>query len=197
VVARNGKLVIALTTTRTVHFGEEPTMDYYSFTTSDVEWRAVVCLCGHAGCRGCFLHYATQDELQQVPNTKYSPLCRYGALLRSCGPSPLSAAEEEVLQRHGFLQAALGRDPPLWLLKFTVENLRFVEFERLALPCALLRGKDGMPTAYKYSEADMDGRSVMEQRIQAIASCISMVQQILKKTKGKHGTDKETPLRRA
>ena len=41
-------------------------MDYYSITTSDVEWRAAVCLCGSVACRGSFLHYATQDDLQQV-----------------------------------------------------------------------------------------------------------------------------------
>lgn len=183
VVARNGKLVIALTTTRHVHFGEELTMDYYSFTTSDVEWRAAVCLCGMSGCRGSFLHYATQEDLQQVLHEKYSPLRRYGALLRSCAPTPLSEAEQSVLTRHGFLSAALGVDAPLWLQRVTVENLRFAEYERMSLPAALLRAKNGVSSLYKYSEADMDARSVMEQRIQAIATCISMVQQVLKKNR--------------
>ena len=66
VVARNGKLVIVLTTIRQVDYGEELTMDYNSITSSDIEWRAAVCLCGHATCRGSFLTFATQDDLQQV-----------------------------------------------------------------------------------------------------------------------------------
>jgi hypothetical protein len=59
-------------------------MDYNSVTSSDVEWRWVtdrgrssrclcsmqcrsaVCLCGMRSCRGSFLHYATQEDLQQV-----------------------------------------------------------------------------------------------------------------------------------
>ena len=56
--------------------GEELTMDYYSITTSDVEWRAAICLCGQNACRGSFLHYATQDDLQQVLNSNCGPLWR-------------------------------------------------------------------------------------------------------------------------
>lgn len=58
--------------------GEELTMDYYSITTSDVEWRAAICLCGQNACRGSFLHYATQDDLQQVLNSNCGPLWRSG-----------------------------------------------------------------------------------------------------------------------
>ena len=57
--------------------GEELTMDYYSITTSDIEWRAAICLCGQSTCRGSFLHYATQDDLQQVLNQNCGPLWRY------------------------------------------------------------------------------------------------------------------------
>ena len=51
-------------------------MDYYSITTSDIEWRAAICLCGQSTCRGSFLHYATQDDLQQVLNQNCGPLWR-------------------------------------------------------------------------------------------------------------------------
>ena len=51
---------------RPVQYGEELTMDYNSITTSDVEWRASVCLCGTSSCRGTFLTFATQADLQQV-----------------------------------------------------------------------------------------------------------------------------------
>jgi tetrahydromethanopterin S-methyltransferase subunit F len=46
VVARNGRLTIALTSNRFIAYGEELTMDYYSVTSSEVEWKAAVCLCG-------------------------------------------------------------------------------------------------------------------------------------------------------
>ena len=84
-----------------MHFGEELTMDYYSITTSDVEWRAAICLCGSAACRGSFLHYATQDDLQQVLNQSCGPLWRYASLLRACSDRPLSKEDSDVLVRHG------------------------------------------------------------------------------------------------
>jgi hypothetical protein len=59
------------------------------------------------------------------------------------------------------------------------DNLRFVEFERKALPCALMRPSNGQRSLYSYSAADMDARSVMEQRLQAMVCCFSMVQRVL------------------
>ena len=76
-------------------------MDYYSITTSEVEWRASICLCGASSCRGTFLHFAAQEDLQQVLNQKCSPLWRYAALLRACSGRPLSPEDCDVLKRHG------------------------------------------------------------------------------------------------
>lgn len=76
-------------------------MDYYSITTSEVEWRAAICLCGSTECRGSFLHYATQDDLQQVLNQSCGPLWRYASLLRACSERPLSGEDSAVLVRHG------------------------------------------------------------------------------------------------
>lgn len=205
VAARNGKLVIVLTTNRHVYYGEELTMDYYSITTSDVEWRAAICLCGMTTCRGSFLHFATQDDLQQVLNQNCGPLWRYASLLRACSNRPLQNEDFAVLERHGFRGAALGsvlnnassNIPPLdclknhekssqysnlkWILKFAADNLKFVEYERKALPCALMRRKDGTSSLYSYSAADLDARTVMEQRIQSMICCFSMIQQVLDK----------------
>jgi hypothetical protein len=153
-------------------------MDYYSITTSDVEWRAAICLCGTSTCRGSFLHYATQDELQQILNQNYGPLWRYASLLRACSPIPVSEEDKSTLARHGVQKAALGPNPPKWVLKYVAEILRFIEYERKALPCALLRKNDDAST-YSYSNADMDARCVMEQRIQSMICCISMVTRIV------------------
>eukprot|EP01038_Epipyxis_sp_PR26KG_P004388 gene4388-6204_t len=187
VVSRNGKLVIVLTTNRHIHCGEELTMDYYSITTSDVEWRAAICLCGMPACRGSFLHYATQDDLQQILNQNCGPLWRFSALLRNCSNRPLRPDDEDVLNRHGMGNAALGKNPPLWMKKYAVENLKLIEYERKALPCALMRAKDvnGSTSIYTFSSADMDARSVMEQRIQSLVCSFSMIQQILQQQTSK------------
>lgn len=66
IVAKNGKLSIALTTTRHVYCGEEITHDYHCITNSELEWSSSVCLCSMSECRGSFLHYATEEDLQQI-----------------------------------------------------------------------------------------------------------------------------------
>lgn len=183
VVARNGKLCIALCTTRAIHYGEELTMDYYSITSSEIEWRAAICLCGQSTCRGSFLNYATQDDLQQVLNQNCGPLWRYSSLLVACSMNnrALSSADEATLARHGINSAALGKNCPNWMKKYAADNLKFVELERKALPCALMRPKNGMPSPYTFSSADMDARIVMEQRLQSLICSYSMVSRVLDK----------------
>lgn len=156
-------------------------MDYYSITTSETEWRAAICLCGHATCRGSFLHYATQDDLQQVLDQNCGPLWRYASLLRACTPLPLKQEDTDILLRHGMGVIAMGSAPPLWMSKYAADNLRFVEYERKALPCALLRSKNGHKSNYvgAFTEADLDARSVMEQRIQSMVCCFSMIDTVL------------------
>jgi len=183
VVARNGKLTIALTTNRFVHPGEELCMDYTAMTTSDLEWRAAICLCGSAHCRGSFLHFATQDNLQQVLNQSCGSLSRYASLLRACSQRPFSSADQAALERHGIRSVVLGDAPAPWIPKFAADSLRFVEFERKALPCALLRHTrdpaNSTHSLYTYGEADLDARSVMEQRLQSLVCCLSMVRRAL------------------
>lgn len=167
-------------------------MDYYSITTSDVEWRAAVCLCGSTLCRGSFLHYATQDDLQQVLNQNCGPLWRYAALLRSCSDLAPTAADHETLARHGIGHAALAENTPNWILKYVAINLRFVEHERRALPCALLRRSE-QPN---FQTADMDARSVMEQRMQSLVCCFSMIFRVLAQQPPNEGQERDPlPLR--
>lgn len=161
-------------------------MNYFSITTSEVEWRAAICLCGSTQCRGSFLHYATNDDLQQVLNLNCGPMWRYASLLRACSHNPLSDSDQAVLQNFGMSEAALGKNTPHWVHKFAAANLRFVEYERRALPCALMRKAINDKKActynnYSFTDADLDARSVMEQRIQSMVCCVSLVQQVLLK----------------
>ena len=185
IVARDGKLVIALTTNRYVHYGEELCMDYTALTNSEVEWRAAVCLCGTTSCRGSFLQFATQDDLQQVLDQKCGPLWRFASLLRSCAGGALSQEDRKILDRHGMKGYAIGQSSPWWMKKYFADNLRFLEYERRALPCALMRPTSGIPYHYTFSNADLDARSVMEQRIQSLVCCASMIQQVLQRQKKK------------
>lgn len=162
-----------------MRYGEELTFDYYSITTSDVEWRAAVCLCGMTSCRGSFLAYATQEDLQQVLNQNFGPVSRYASLLRACADKKPTTEDALTLSRHGIKQAILGATPPNWMTKYAADVLRFVEFERKALPCALLRPRNGVSTEYTFSGADMDARCVMEQRIQSMVCCFSMIHRVL------------------
>ena len=49
-----------------------------------------------------------------------------------------------------FSHHLLGQNPQLWLQKYAADNLRFVEFERKALPCALMRPCKGKPSLYRW-----------------------------------------------
>lgn len=176
VVARNGRLTIALTSTRHIGYGEEICMDYNSVTSSEVEWQAAVCLCGTSKCRGRFLQYATQEELQQILMQNCGPLWRYASMLRACSMLPLSKADEALLDKHGFRSLVLGSSPSVWLRKYVADALRYIEFERQALPCALLRAK--AVEEIEYYSADFDARGTLEQRVQSLACCVSLVSRV-------------------
>lgn len=155
-------------------------MDYYSITTSEVEWRAAICLCGSLSCRGSFLHFATQDDLQQVLVQRCAPAYRVASLLRGCTDGRVSENIDETLEHHGMGTIALGTDnPAAWMKRFAVDILKFLEYERRALPCALLRSRDGSPSPYTFSSADMDARCVLEQRMQSLVCCFSSVSKFL------------------
>lgn len=198
-------------------------------TTSEVEWRASICLCGMKYCRGTFLHYATEDDLQQVLTQNCGVLWRYATLLRSCSYLPVSREDRKFLHTHGMGETVFGFDINVeesengtteneesedvtdrsrenaesdWILKYASDNLRFVEYERKALPMALMRSNsnrraanvsvaqntDGIvdtvansaaANAYTFTEADMEARSVMEQRVQSFVSCYSMLRRVI------------------
>lgn len=154
-------------------------MDYYSITTSEVEWRAAICLCGSLACRGSFLHFATQDDLQQLLLQRSPPAARVASLIRGCTDTRFSQEDTETLKRHGMEEIALGHNSPFFIKRFAVDILRFLEYERRALPCALLRPKDGSPSPYTFSSADMDARCVLEQRMQSLVCCFSLVLKFL------------------
>jgi len=158
VVALNGKLSLAMTTLRDLEVGEELTFDYNAVTESLNEYRFAICLCGHKNCRGSFLHFATADCYQQVLSRNSPIAARFANLVRGCMKQVMSKEDSELLAKHGFSTAAFGavsfnhhtasadsnstqdsiENVPIWLRTFVADCLRYTEYERRALPVALL-----------------------------------------------------------
>lgn len=157
VVSLNGKLSLSMTTLRDLEQGEELTFDYNAVTESLNEYRFAVCLCGQKKCRGSFLHYATADCYQQVLSRNSPVSARFANLVRGCMKQVMSKEDSELLLKHGFNTAAFGAvsfnhhsgvDPqsnpdsienvPVWLRTYVADCLRYIEYERRALPVALL-----------------------------------------------------------
>jgi hypothetical protein len=158
VVALHGKLSLAMTTLRDLEVGEELTFDYNAVTESLNEYRFAICLCGHKNCRGSFLHFATADCYQQVLSRNSPIAARFANLVRGCMKQVMSKEDSELLVKHGFSTAAFGAvsfnhhtasagssstqdsidNVPIWLRTFVADCLRYIEYERRALPVALL-----------------------------------------------------------
>jgi hypothetical protein len=146
--------------TEDIEQGEELTFDYNAVTESLEEYQAAVCLCGCSKCRGSFLHFATADCYQQVPNRNSPIAVRFANLVKGCTKKVMSDEDNRTLSRHGFGTAAFGAvsfnrhldlmassggarldsmaNVPIWLKTYVADVLRYIEYERRALPVALL-----------------------------------------------------------
>jgi CW-type Zinc Finger/Protein SET DOMAIN GROUP 2 C-terminal/SET domain len=160
VAAFEGELCLAMTTLRELELGEELTFDYNAVTESLNEYRSAVCLCGYGRCRGSFLHFATADCYQQVLNRNSPIATRFASLVKGSMKQVMSQDDDQVLRNHGFLTASFGaisvnrRDAsvngrseslvdsldmvPVWLRTYVADALRYIEYERRALPIALI-----------------------------------------------------------
>jgi hypothetical protein len=160
VAAKNGELCLAMTTLRELEMGEELTFDYHAVTESLNEYKSAVCLCGYGKCRGSFLHFATADCYQQVLNRNAPIATRFSNLVKGSTKQVMSDDDERVLRNHGFSTAAFGaisvnrREEfsiggksslmdsldlvPVWLKTYVADTLRYIEYERRALPISLI-----------------------------------------------------------
>ena len=160
VAACDGELCLAMTTLRELEMGEELTFDYNAVTESLNEYRSAVCLCGYGKCRGSFLHFATADCYQQVLNRNSPIASRFSSMIKGSMKQVMSPDDEQILLSHGFLTAAFGAISvnrradkisgisddlvdsldivPVWLRTYVADALRYIEYERRALPIALI-----------------------------------------------------------
>eukprot|EP00980_Cylindrotheca_fusiformis_P029509 scaffold23496_cov188-Cylindrotheca_fusiformis.AAC.7 len=188
VAAVNGELTLAMTTLREMTIGDELTFDYNAVTESLNEYQSAVCLCGHGRCRGSFLHFATADCYQQVLNRNSPVAVRLSNLVKGCMKKVMSEDDDVVLRRHGFQTAAFGAVSvnrrqarmstkadtqldsmefvPIWLRTYIADTLRYIEYERRALPIALvcnqLFADDGNPKPGVSEPADAQDTEASE-----------------------------------
>jgi hypothetical protein len=178
----NGELCLVMTTLRELEMGEELTFDYNAVTESLNEYQSAVCLCGYGKCRGSFLHFATADCYQQVLNRNSPIAARFANLVKGSMKQVMSEDDEKVLKNHGFLTAAFGaisvnrhmvtstghgqalldslENVPVWLRTFVADVLRYIEYERRALPISLIC--DHLSSAKKQSDRDISPRVLKE-----------------------------------
>jgi len=152
VVSFNGELTLALVTLRDIEQGEELTFDYNAVTENGSECMAAVCLCGSSKCRHSYLHFSRADCFQQVMTRNFPLAARFASLTKSSMKKVISPDDKQILQRHGFGTAAFGEVSsilresstdsmsfvPTWLQTFVAVCLRYIEYERRALPSALV-----------------------------------------------------------
>lgn len=162
VAAVNGELCLAMTTLRELEWGEELTFDYNAVTESLNEYRSAVCLCGYGKCRGSFLHFATADIYQQILHRNSPIATRFASLIKGSMKKVMAEDDEKVLRCHGFRTASFGaisvnrkefakdevtignglvdsmKMVPVWLRTYVADTLRYIEYERRALPIALI-----------------------------------------------------------
>ena len=163
VAALNGELCLAMTTLRELEIGEELTFNYNASTDSLQEYSSAICLCGYSNCRGSFLHFATADCYQQVLNRNSPIATRFANLVKGSTKKVMAAEDAKLLESHGFRTAAFGASAvnrretrvtkhgtdlsdsldivPVWLKTYVADVLRYIEYERRALPIALICSK--------------------------------------------------------
>jgi len=97
VMAVDGRLTIAVFTSRRIEKGEELTFDYSSVTESEKEFRSAICLCASLNCRGSCLHFAGSGGFMQVMASKHNLLHRNAILLKA-SREPITTSDISRLQ---------------------------------------------------------------------------------------------------
>ncbi|KAK3277147.1 hypothetical protein CYMTET_14822, partial [Cymbomonas tetramitiformis] len=171
-MACDGRLTIAMRTTRPVALGEELTWDYACVTESEKEFRTAICLCGAAKCRGSFLYYANGNSFTMVSSKKHTFTDRNALLLRA-GGEKINDDDRALLERHGLRAGALSglNGKPLvdWMVKWAALILRFIEGEQAELPGLLLKESvPGRPDIALHNDESAKGeaKGVSDSRLQ-------------------------------
>eukprot|EP01083_Nonionella_stella_P276925 941403_1 len=189
VMAVDGRYVIAVYALRAIARGEELCFDYNSVTESEEEYRAAVCLCGQASCRGSFLYFAGSTTFQQVMRAHHNFLHRVAMVVRACSESVTDDDRKRVLAAG--IKSSVLEGLPSWCVKWVALAIEFIELEKSMLPEALVSQKDD-DEVYTPESAALEAHGVAEVRLQNVAITIDRVKHFLIRDSSKSGTSRNT-----
>jgi len=174
VTSANGRLTLAVYTSRQINHGEELSWDYASVTESEREFRAAICLCGATRCRGSFLYYANSVTFTEILSSSHTFLDRNAAIVRA-GTEPLTEDDLQCLEAKGLQEAAFrgakGMESPPWLRKWVALIVQFIDQEYADLPEALKHNRH-----ITDAEAALDSaKGVRDHRLQNLVITLNKI----------------------
>ena len=211
----DGKYEIHFYATREIQKGEELCYNYHSCSDSMKEVEAAFCLCGAKKCRGSYLSFVGENNNSQVFDSEHRILDRYAMLLDAIdeakekreGNDDNDEVVKTRLESLGFrIGCGILADAPKWLTNYYAKVASFIDHERETLPPLIYeaakehhinrrkRGDPGYRGEFVYTEknAEIEAMAVRENRIQALAVCMSKIRRLLTLGEGfdspKYGT---------
>jgi len=183
VLSVDGRLTIAMYTTKEIKKGQELTFDYASVTESEKEYRSAICLCASKICRGSFLHYAGSGAFMHVMSRIHNLLHRNAVLLRAAR-EPLTQDDRIRLDIHGLREACLGTEGvdrvPSWLEKWASLILEYIDMEHRLLPDALSMLSNESGAQMTHAEAKEHAKGVKDNRLQNVVITIDKIRMCLR-----------------
>ena len=179
------------------------------------EVEAAFCLCGAKKCRGSYLSFVGENNNSQVFDSEHRILDRYAMLLDAIdeakekreGNDDNDEVVKTRLESLGFrIGCGILADAPKWLTNYYAKVASFIDHERETLPPLIYeaakehhinrrkRGDPGYRGEFVYTEknAEIEAMAVRENRIQALAVCMSKIRRLLTLGEGfdspKYGT---------
>ncbi|KAJ1698179.1 hypothetical protein LUZ63_006691 [Rhynchospora breviuscula] len=191
VTAVDGQYQIGIYATRPINYGEEITFDYNSVTESKEEYEASVCLCGSQICRGSYLSLASEEAFQNTLQECHGILDRHKLILEACEANKVSEQDLIDLAKAG-LGTCLLSGLPDWLVAYSAQLVRFINFERTKLPDEIFRRN--MEEKRKYFsdisidnekvDAEIQAEGVYNSRLQNLALTLDKVKYVMRKLYG-------------
>ena len=196
----DGKYEIHFYATREIQKGEELCYNYHSCSDSMKEVEAAFCLCGAKRCRGSYLSFVGENNNSQVFDSEHRIFDRYAMLLDAIDEAKEhegNNTDELVKSRLGSLGFRVGRGilagAPKWLINYYAKVAAFIDRERETLPPLIFkaakeqhmnrkkRGVPGYRGEFTFTEknAEIEAMAVRENRIQALAVCMSKIRRLL------------------
>ncbi|KAL5731042.1 hypothetical protein ACHQM5_003804 [Ranunculus cassubicifolius] len=188
VTAVDGQYQIGVYTVRPIGYAEEVTFDYNSVTESKEEYEQSVCLCGSQICRGSFLNLTGEGAYQKVIMECHGILDRHRLMLEACESNFVSEEDYVDLGRAG-LGTCLLAGLPVWLIAYSAQLVRFINFERTKLPEAILKHNldekskylSDIPMDVEKNDAEVQAEGVYSQRLQNLAVTLDKVRYVMRK----------------